>query len=91
MRLFQEAAKECLRGGSSASRKGWGDSSDSQEDTSNADSSFEEREGDVSSTPRLGAEYFLPNPKEVQKLLAVERYEQRWPLIPAAELHSSSV
>ena len=91
VRLFQEPPKEALRGCSSASRKERGDSTDSQEDTSNADSSDEEREGDVSSVPRLGGEYFLPSPKEVQKRLAVERYEQRWPLIPAAELHASSV
>ena len=35
--------------------------------------------------------YYLQSPEGVQKLLDVERYRQRWPLIPVDELHASSV
>ena len=33
----------------------------------------------------------MQNPKRVQELLSVERYQERWPLIPQGELHASSV
>ena len=33
----------------------------------------------------------LASPEAVHALLAVERYAERWPLIPVAELHASSV
>ena len=35
--------------------------------------------------------YYLQNPEAVNDLLNVERYAARWPLIPVAELHASSV
>ena len=35
--------------------------------------------------------YYLQSPELVQKLLDVDRYRQRWPLIPPEELHASSV
>ena len=35
--------------------------------------------------------YYLQNPEAVTRLLSVERYATRWPLIPVAELHASSV
>ena len=35
--------------------------------------------------------YYLQSPELVQKLLDVARYSLRWPLIPFAELHASSV
>ena len=35
--------------------------------------------------------YYLQSPELVQKLLDVDRYRQRWPLIPSEELHASSV
>ena len=35
--------------------------------------------------------YCLQSLELVQKLLDVERYRQRWPLIPVDELHASSV
>ena len=34
---------------------------------------------------------YLQNPKRVQELLSVERYQERWPLIPPEELHASSI
>jgi len=34
---------------------------------------------------------FVQNPKRVQELLSVERYQERWPLIPQEELHASSI
>ena len=35
--------------------------------------------------------YYLQSLELVQKLLDVDRYRQRWPLIPSEELHASSV
>jgi hypothetical protein len=35
--------------------------------------------------------YYVQNPEAVNELLNVERYAARWPLIPVAELHASSV
>ena len=35
--------------------------------------------------------YYLQNPELVHKLLNVDRYGLRWPLIPSEELHASSV
>ena len=35
--------------------------------------------------------YYLQNPEAVNGLLSVERYAARWPLIPVAELHASSI
>ncbi len=35
--------------------------------------------------------YYLQSPELVQKLLDVDRYRQRWPLIPCEQLHASSV
>ena len=35
--------------------------------------------------------YYLRNPEAVNRLLNVERYAARWPLIPVAELHASSI
>ena len=37
-----------------------------------------------------GGVAYLQNPKRVQELLSVERYQERWPLIPQEELHASS-
>ena len=92
VRLFEDVPKEATRRCFSAlQQQQRGDSSDSGDAGSNSDSSVEDREADVSTLPRLGDEYFLLKPAKVQELLAVERYEQRWPLIPAAELHASSV
>ena len=34
---------------------------------------------------------FVQNPKRVQELLCVERYQERWPWIPRKELHASSI
>ena len=34
---------------------------------------------------------YLQNPTRVQELLSVERYQERWPLIPQEELHASSI
>ena len=34
---------------------------------------------------------YLQNPKRVQELRSVERYHERWPLIPREELHASSI
>jgi hypothetical protein len=34
---------------------------------------------------------YLQNPKRVQELFSVERYQERWPLIPHEELHASSI
>ena len=39
---------------------------------------------------KKGILYFGPA-EVIQKFLAVEKYQERWPLIPAAELHASSV
>ena len=38
-----------------------------------------------------GDVYYLQSPEAVNALLNVERYALRWPLIPAVELHASSV
>ena len=35
--------------------------------------------------------YYLQSPEAVHQILDVERYSKRWPLIPLAELHASSV
>ena len=35
--------------------------------------------------------YYLQNPEKVNEYLSVERYADRWPLIPPAELHASSI
>ena len=35
--------------------------------------------------------YYVQSPALVHKLLDVDRYSQRWPLIPPEELHASSV
>jgi len=35
--------------------------------------------------------YYIQSPEKVQQLLNVERYAERWPLIPVQELHASSV
>ena len=35
--------------------------------------------------------YYVQSPTLVHKLLDVDRYSQRWPLIPPEELHASSV
>ena len=35
--------------------------------------------------------YYLQSPQLVQKVLDVDRYSKRWPLIPPEELHASSV
>ena len=35
--------------------------------------------------------YYLQSPEAVNGLLNVERYAARWPLIPVAELHASSI
>ena len=35
--------------------------------------------------------FYLQAPAKVHELLNVERYEERWPLIPREELHASSV
>ena len=35
--------------------------------------------------------YYLQSPEAVHQILDVERYSKRWPLIPPAELHASSV
>ena len=40
---------------------------------------------------KQGDVYFLQSPEAVHALLNVERYATRWPLIPGAELHASSV
>ncbi len=37
-----------------------------------------------------GEVYYLQSPEHVHALLDVERYAQRWPLIPVEELHASS-
>ena len=39
----------------------------------------------------VGGEFYLQNPGKVAEFLAVERYSERWPLIPSKELHASSV
>ena len=36
-------------------------------------------------------EYYIQSPEQLHKHLDVNRYIQRWPLIPAQELHASSV
>ena len=38
-----------------------------------------------------GGVYYLQSPEGVHELLSVERYAQRWSLIPLSELHASSV
>ena len=38
-----------------------------------------------------GDVYYLQSPEAVNALLKVARYAFRWPLIPAVELHASSV
>ena len=40
---------------------------------------------------RHGDVHYLQAPERVHALLDVERYSKRWPLIPAEELHASSV
>eukprot|EP00812_Abedinium_dasypus_P007843 NODE_1_length_8589_cov_4.556480.p1 GENE.NODE_1_length_8589_cov_4.556480~~NODE_1_length_8589_cov_4.556480.p1 ORF type:complete len:2586 (+),score=446.46 NODE_1_length_8589_cov_4.556480:571-8328(+) len=40
---------------------------------------------------RRGDVYYLQSPERVHELLNVDRYAERWPLIPLAELHASSV
>ena len=40
---------------------------------------------------RHGDVYYLQAPERVHLFLDVERYSKRWPLIPAEELHASSV
>ena len=39
----------------------------------------------------VGGEFYLQNPGKVAEFLAVERYSERWPLIPKKELYASSV
>ena len=40
---------------------------------------------------QVRGDYYLRAPAKVAALLAVERYIERWPLIPPQELHASSV
>ena len=63
-----------------------------EENAEETDSSDGEEGGQKSQKLlRVRGEYYLQNPAKVAELLAVERYRQRWPLIPAEELHASSV
>ena len=63
-----------------------------EEDAEETESSGgEERTGKATRLVRVRGEYYLQKPAKVAELLAVDRYRQRWPLIPAEELHASSV
>ena len=35
--------------------------------------------------------YYIQSPEKVQEFMNIERYSERWPLIPSAHLHASSV
>ena len=66
-----------------------------EEERAQSDASEEDQVPRVRGRQRLlsdkkGILYFGP-PEVVQKFLAVENYEERWPLIPARELRASSV
>ena len=63
-----------------------------EEDAEETDSSGgEQSQQKAQRLLRVRGEYYLQAPAKVAELLAVERYRQRWPLIPAEELHASSV
>ena len=79
LRLFAEAPEGARRGAPEV---------DAEETES---SGGEEGQQEAQRLLRVGGEYYLQNPAKVAELLAVERYRQRWPLIPAEELHASSV
>ena len=51
----------------------------------------EEADGPRHRLLKVGDAYYLANPERVQPLLSVERYAERWPLIPLEELHASCV
>ena len=51
----------------------------------------EEADGPRHRLLKVGDAYYLANPERVQPLLSVERYAERWPLIPLEELHASSL
>ena len=57
------------------------------------DSTEEERSGARQPAGKLKrhGEYYIQSPEQVHKFLDVNRYAQRWPLIPAQELHASSI
>ena len=64
-----------------------GDSASDQDDVS---------EGEADARPartlvKHRGVYYLQSPELVQELLDVDRYRQRWPLIPCEQLHASSV
>ena len=66
-----------------------------EEEGAQSDSAEEDQVSRVRGRQRLlsdkkGILYFGPA-DVIQKFLAVEKYQERWPLIPAAELHASSV
>ena len=66
-----------------------------EEERAQSDASGEDQVSRVRGRQRLlsdkkGILYFGPA-DVVQKFLAVEKYQERWPLIPARELHASSV
>ena len=51
----------------------------------------EEADGPRHRLLKVGDAHYLANLERVQPLLSVERYAERWQLIPLEELHSSSV
>ena len=68
---------------------------DVEEERAQSDDSAEDqvprfRERQQLLSDKKGILYFGPA-EVIQKFLAVEKYQERWPLIPAAELHASSV
>ena len=68
-------------------------SSGSGADVDNADEDPEQAQdyGIAGSLLKHGDVHYLQSPELVHALLDVDRYVARWPLIPVAELHASSV
>jgi hypothetical protein len=69
--------------------------SDAKQDDFNEQSSADDTDTTASTRKRpvvwSDGVAFAQNPKRVQELLSVERYQERWPLIPQEELHASSI
>ena len=84
---MEQQARTCHLGGAAQPADA---SCPSPEDTDDEDPESEMR----TRAPELvkhGDVYYLQAPEAVNALLDVERYAKRWTLIPAAELHASSV
>ena len=68
---------------------GWTEQEKDDRETSS--SSEEEEERRCRSVRIVNGIAYIKKPEKIQELLNVERYAERWPLIPKEELHASSV